>query len=79
MLGQEGLFVGVSGPGLMFAAAEYLVLLRYLAPARHDFLPALCARLHARGSPLSPADLKQMNYDRSRCERLPIVALHSCH
>ena len=29
-LGQEGLFVGVVGPGTMFAAAQYLVLIRYL-------------------------------------------------
>ena len=28
-MGQEGLFVGVVGPGPMFAAAHYLVLIRY--------------------------------------------------
>ena len=28
VLGQKGLFVGLTGPGPMFAAAQYLVLLR---------------------------------------------------
>ena len=83
--GRENLFVGVVGPGLMFAVAQYLVLTQYTTARLHAQLQAgqlSHARVHSRRARAQPADLrrgvppetettKTTNYCRTRVRTTP--------